>query len=192
MEPLAEVGLAIFFVVSFSVWPVPLDDALSIAQFVIWLIAGVMLAILFMYDIKWFLLPNEVVYPLIGVGVIAAVLQLSVHSSDISHLLSLLGAIAILSGLYGVLWLVSKGTWIGFGDVKLGLALALLLGQWELAFIALFVANVIGCIIVLPGMLIGKIKRTAHVPFGPLLISGYVVAGLWGMIVLDWYYSLAI
>lgn len=191
LEPAAEVGLALFFVVSFWAWPMPLQDALAISQFVVWLVAGVMLLILFIYDMKWFLLPNQVVYPLIGLGCIAACLHL-LPTLSIEQLVSMIGAIAILSGIYYLLWLVSKGTWIGFGDVKLGLALALLLGRWELAFIALFAANIIGCIIVLPGMLTGKIKRSSHVPFGPLLIAGYVVAGLWGMFVVDYYFSLAI
>ncbi len=191
MEPAAEVGLALFFVISFWLWPAALHDPLSIALFVVWLIAGVMLTILFIYDLKWFLLPNQVMYPLIGLGIVAACLHLW-PTQSVDQLLSILAAVAILSGIYYLLWAVSKGTWIGFGDVKLGLALALLLGRWELAFIALFAANIIGCIIVLPGMLTGKIKRTSHVPFGPLLIAGYVVAGLWGMFIVDYYFSIAI
>ena len=145
-----------------------------------------------MYDLRWFLLPNQAVYALIGTGAVMTILHLGPHVDDISKLLSVLGAVAILSGLYGVLWLLSKGAWIGFGDVKLGLGLALMLGQWELAFITLFAANIIGCIIVLPGILSGKLKRTSHVPFGPLLIAGFVIAGLWGAQVMDWYFSLTI
>lgn len=192
LEPTAEIGLALFFVVSFWVWPVALNDSHAIAQFVIWLISGVMLTILFIYDLKWFLLPNKVIYPLIGLGAIAVILHLMPYSSDIDKLLSLLGAVAILSGIYYLLWVISKGAWIGFGDVKLGLGMALILGRWELAFIALFAANIIGCLIVLPGMLTGKIKRTTHVPFGPLLIAGYVVAGLLGTSVINYYFSIAI
>ncbi|MEO5950798.1 MAG: prepilin peptidase [Candidatus Saccharimonadales bacterium] len=192
MEPLAELAVTLFFVGSYMVWPIPLTSGTAIVEFIIWLIAGVMLAILFMYDLRWFLLPNQVVYPLIGLGAVATIIHLAPHLDDISKLLSVIGAVAILSGLYGLLWLLSKGAWIGFGDVKLGLGLALLLGQWDLAIIALFAANVIGCIIVLPGMLSGKLKRTSHVPFGPLLIGGYIIAGLWGSQLIDWYFSLTI
>ncbi len=190
MEPLAELGVALFFVVSFWLWPEPFNTGIVTAQFVVWLISGVMLAILFMYDLRWFLLPNQVVFPLVGVGVIAAVLTIATDITDLSRITSLAGAVAILSGLYGILWAVSKGAWIGFGDVKLGLALALLLGRWELAFIALFAANVIGCIIVLPGIVTGRLKRTSHVPFGPFLIAGYAFAGLCGAQLLGWYFSL--
>ncbi|WP_457915791.1 hypothetical protein [Candidatus Minimicrobia naudis] len=59
-------------------------------------------------------------------------------------LMTLFGSIAILSGIYMVLYLFSKyrygedKTWISFGDVKLGLGLGLFLGNWLLAFTALF------------------------------------------------------
>jgi prepilin signal peptidase PulO-like enzyme (type II secretory pathway) len=102
-----------------------------------------------------------------------------------------MGAAAALSGLYYLLWLISKGQWIGFGDVKLGLALAFLLGDWRLALIALFSANLIGSLLVVPSMLAGKIDRKAHVPFGPLLISGAVIAMLFGNAIVDWYKMVA-
>jgi len=78
--------------------------------------------------------------------------------------------------------------WIGFGDIKLGLGLALLLADWRLAFIALFAANLIGCLIVLPAMAMKKLKRNSHVPFGPLLIAGFVIAGLAGNYLMSLYF----
>ena len=59
-EPLIELGTALFFVASFLFWPVPLETTEAIIPFVLWLIAGVGLAILFAYDAKWFLLPDAV------------------------------------------------------------------------------------------------------------------------------------
>ena len=106
-------------------------------------------------------------------------------------ILSIIGSVLILSGLYWILYKISHGKWIGFGDIKLGLGLALLLADWRLAFIALFAANLIGCLIVLPAMIAGKLKRDSHVPFGPLLIVGFVIAGLAGSYLLNiFFYSL--
>jgi len=190
LEPLIELGVAAFFVVSFLVWPSMLHTQLEITQFILWLAAGVVLAILFAYDLKWFLLPNPAVFTLLGIGVLVALLHVIASADKLAALVSLAAAAAILSGLYLALWLVSKGQWIGLGDVKLGLALALLLGRWELAFIALFSANLIGCIIVLPAMLRGKVTRKTHVPFGPLLIAGAVLAMLAGPAIVDWYFAI--
>jgi leader peptidase (prepilin peptidase)/N-methyltransferase len=188
-EPLMELGVAAFFVASYLLWPVTIITPEHIAHFLLWLVAIVMLAMLFVYDLRWFLLPNSIIFPLIGVSAVVAILQVTGAGDIGAGLINLGIAVAILSGLYLVLWLVSKGQWIGFGDVKLGLALALLLADWQLAFIALFAANLIGCLFVIPGMLAGKITRTTRVPFGPLLILGSLIAMFGGHYIIAWYFT---
>jgi len=187
-EPLMEIGTALLFVLSYALWPEMFGAPLETLRFILWLVACVLLVILFAYDLRWYLLPNKVVFPLMAVGVVMALVGIFSAVEPIMKLISLAGAIFILSGIYFILWLFSKGTWIGFGDVKLGLALALILGEWHLAFVALFAANIIGCLIVLPGMLGGKVSRKTRIPFGPLLILGSIVAMLWGHVVIGWYF----
>ena len=187
LEPLIELGVAAFFVGSYLLWPEPLQTPLAITHFVVWLVSGVLLAILFTYDFKWFLLPDYIVFPLIASSAVIATIHVLAAPDIQSAIISLVGAVAILSGIYFALWLISKGQWIGFGDVKLGLALALLLGEWQLAFVALFSANLIGCVLVIPGMLSGRMTRTSRVPFGPLLIAGTLVAALVGQTIITWY-----
>lgn len=186
-EPIMEFGMALFFVLSYAFWPNSLNTNLEIARLLIWLIAGVGLAILFAYDKKWSILPDNVNYVVIGLGVFSSILVIISSADRISALLSIVGSIAILSGLYLVIYVVSRGMWIGFGDVKLGLGLALLLADWRLAFIALFAANLIGSLAVLPGLVMKKLKGNSHVPFGPLLIAGFVIAGLFGSYILNLY-----
>lgn len=188
-EPLMEIGTAVLFVSAYIFWPHSLIAVLPTIEFGLWIAAAVLLVILFAYDLKWFLLPNRAMFPLIAVGALSLVVQLLGTSDVVAVLLSAMGAVIILSGLYLLLWLISKGRWIGFGDVKLGLALALLLADWRLAFITLFAANLIGCLIVIPGLLSGKMTRKTHVPFGPLLIAGFVVASLFGQSIVQWYMS---
>lgn len=181
MEPLIELGTAAFFVVSYVLWPFDLTTGLQITQFIIWLISGVGLAIMFAYDARWFLLPDKINFAVIGLGLVSAILMITESPNHVGALLNVIGSIAVLSGIYYALYLISKGRWIGFGDIKLGLGLGLLLGDWQLAFIGLFFANLIGCLIVIPLMATGKLKRNSHVPFGPLLIAGAIVAKLVGM-----------
>ena len=100
---------------------------------------------------------------------------------------SILGSVLILSGLYFGFYIVSRGKWVGDGDPVLALGLSLLLADWKLAFIALFAANLIGSLAVMPGLVMKKLKGDSHVPFGPLLIAGFVVAGLFGNFILNWY-----
>jgi prepilin signal peptidase PulO-like enzyme (type II secretory pathway) len=186
-EPAIELGLAAFFVASYLFWPATLVSTLDITQFVIWLLAGVGLAVLFVYDAKWFLLPNVIIFPLIGLGAVNAVIVVARHQFEPSVIVSILVSCLVLSGFYFAIYVLSRRQWVGFGDVKLGLVLALLLADWQLAISAFFLANLIGTLIFLPPMLIGKIKRQTHIPFGPLLIAGWVLAGLFGASILNWY-----
>lgn len=191
-EPAIELGVAAFFVTSFLLWPAPLVSTIDIIQFGLWLAAGVGLAILYAYDQKWFLLPDSVMFTVIGLSALYAGSVIWRTPDHLGAAMSLAGAVVLLSGLYLVLYLGSKGRWVGFGDIKLGLALALLLGRWDLAFIALFAANLIGTIAVLPGLIKRTLSRTAHVPFGPFLILGMLVAFFAGPAIIVWYSGLVL
>ena len=188
MEPLIELGVAGFFVLSFIFWPYSLDNGLQIVQFIIWLIAGVGLAVLFVYDAKWSLLPDKISFTVIGIGIINSILVVVSASDKLSSVTSIFFSIMILSGLYWVLHKISDGKWIGFGDIKLGLGLALLLADWRLAFIALFTANLLGCLIVIPAMATKKLNRKSHIPFGPLLIVGSIFALFVGKYLINIYF----
>lgn len=186
-EPLIELCTAAFLVLSYIYWPHPLDTVIAVVVFALWLISGLGLLLLLCYDAKWFLLPDKVMFPVITIAAISALLQIAAAPVPAEALLSVLLGCVILSGLYFVLHVASRGKMIGFGDIKLGLALALLLADWRLALVALFLANLIGTMIVLPGLLTKRLSRTSRVPFGPMLIAGWFVAGLWGERLIAWY-----
>jgi len=186
-EPLMEVGMVAFFVLSYIFWPGGIQSGLEIVHFALWLVAGVAMAILFAYDAKWFLLPDSAVIALAIAGLAMVGVIAAENQSIAGTLLNAIGAIAVLGGLYGVLYAVSGGRWVGFGDVKLGFALGLLLGDWKLAAVALFLANFIGCLIVIPPLLTKKLKPGSHIPFGPLLIAGAVLAWFIGGFIVNWY-----
>lgn len=190
-ELLMELGVALFFVGSYFFWPAALDTSYAIAYFCLWLVAGVVMAILFAYDAKWFLLPNRPTFILALIGAAMVAIMMVKTQDYLGVGLSALGAVAVLAGLYGLLYYVSGGRWVGFGDVKLGVGLGLILGDWELAAVALFLANLIGCLIVIPLLATKKLQRNAHIPFGPLLIVGAILAMIFGWQVLNWYLSLA-
>lgn len=192
LEPLIEIGVALFFVISYAAWPFPLDSVLDIFRFAIWALAGVALAIAVAYDAKWFIIPDKVNFAVVGLGVVNSLIVILNSNDKLSSIFSIVGGIFILSGIYCFVYFISKGKWIGFGDVKLGLGLALMLANWDFAFVALFTANLIGCLVVIPPMLAGKLKRDSRIPFGPLLILGYLIAGLFGNYILNAYFSLLI
>jgi leader peptidase (prepilin peptidase)/N-methyltransferase len=133
------------------------------------------------------LLPDRANVVVIGLGITTVAIAAAQSGSVVGTLLTALAAVGILSGLYLFLYIYSKGRWVGFGDVKLGLGLGLLLVDWQLAIIALFMANFIGCLIVIPLLVMGRLKRSSHVPFGPLLIVGAIVAQFAGPAIIELY-----
>ncbi len=193
-EPLIELGMMAFFLISYAIWPQPFEGAsLDTIAFILWLGFGTMLIGLFAYDLKWFLLPDQLVFPSMVLAAVLAEIHVVQAGDAATAILSLNIGIAILSGLY--LLIYSAGNyagrqWIGFGDVKLGLVLALALADWKLALLTLFLANLIGCFIVLPLMAKGKLARANRIPFGPLLIAGFFLTVVFGQSIIDWYFGL--
>jgi leader peptidase (prepilin peptidase)/N-methyltransferase len=185
---LFEVTMAALFVGSYYAWPLSYDTWQSCVSFGLWLVYLVGLLALLVYDLRWMILPNAIIFPLIGVGLVESAVRYTVQvgSTPIQYANSVIFGIAVLAGLYWVLYTFSKGKWVGYGDVKLGLFMGIALG-FQRSLLALFLANIVGFIVILPGLLLGKLKRTSRVPFGPFLIIAFVIAFLFGDRVVDWY-----
>jgi leader peptidase (prepilin peptidase)/N-methyltransferase len=179
-EIIMELGLAAFFVASYLVFRPGLDAPLELVQFVAWLAAGTVMSILLAYDAKWFLLPERLNILLAAIALLYAASTFAIIGFSIEGLASLTGSLAIMSGLYLVIFVISKGEWIGFGDVVLGVGLGLLLMRWDQAYLALFLANVIALIVIAPGFIRGSLTRKSHIPFGPFLILASIITVLWG------------
>ena len=191
-ELLVELVMAGLFVVTILTWPWSLTNVLEWAKLVVWLVALVALAINFIYDARWFLLVSGLNWLLIGCGVVFSAITLVQSTDVLVSLWSILGSVAILGGLYGALWLYSRGKWVGEGDIYLGTGLALLLADWRLAFVALFAANLVGTLAILPQLVSKKLERGAHIPFGPLLIIGFLIAWFFGETIVSWYSQLVL
>lgn len=182
---LLETGLATAFVTSYIFWPLGFTVLAAQISFLLWLAYLVILTALFVYDLKWFLLPDKLVFILISLALVDAICRTSLSGENYFAYI-LLGALPV-AGLYGLLYLISGGKWVGFGDVKLGLFIGFALG-WQKALIVLALANMIGFLVVIPGLLAKKLNRTSKVPFGPFLIAAFFIAGIWGDAFINWYF----
>ena len=173
LELLSELILAILFAVSYLLWPSELNTLLGIIQFVLWLVLLVVLLILFIYDLKWSLLPTS----LLVTGIVISILFMlcDLNQFSLSYFAGIALSVAILSGVYFLLYHGSKGRWVGSGDYLLAIPLAIILGSWLPAFLTLFLANVIGCFVALPGLVSRKLNSNSPVPFGPLLITAFII-----------------
>ncbi|HMR72561.1 MAG TPA: prepilin peptidase [Candidatus Saccharibacteria bacterium] len=187
---LVELGLGLAFMLSYIAWPLGFDGVLSGTLFGLWLVALVMFAVLFLYDLRWTLLPDKVVFPLIAVSLLFFVGSMVLSGvSPTTAVLEFCLAIAPIAGIYGVLYFASGGKWVGFGDVKLGIALGLLLG-WQGALLTLVLANFIGLLFVLPGLVSRQLGKSSRVPFGPFLMLAACISFLYGSYLIDAYMKL--
>jgi len=162
---------------------------LSILQPLFWLMVGLLLIYLFIIDLNYMILPDR---PLFSLFFLAIIYRVVLVVSEIMQLNDLYYTIfaALLSFLFFLaLWFFTKGRGMGFGDVKLVIPLALLLGPQKM-LIALFLAFIIGAIVGVTLITFGKSKLKSAIPFGPFLISATVLSLLWGDAIFSWYWSL--
>ncbi|HUS25756.1 MAG TPA: prepilin peptidase [Nevskiaceae bacterium] len=190
-SPLVELVTPLLFVISYAFWPEPLHGA-GLFQFVLWLVFLVGFVALAVYDLRWFLLPDKVVYPLIALAAVQVLGLWLFYNGRWQDVLGAAAGAAIISGVFYVLFQISKGTWIGGGDVKLGVVLGLLAGGPLESLLLLFAASLTGTVLALPFLVQGKAHRATPLPFGPLLIFGLVVVRLFGADLIDWYTHLLV
>jgi prepilin signal peptidase PulO-like enzyme (type II secretory pathway) len=160
---------------------------MGVFNFAVWCVVLVGLMALFVYDMRWLILPDRITYPLIGLAVVAAFANITVFGSGLIGLRDTATSVLIASGLFYGLFQASKGKWIGGGDVKLGLVIGLVLAAPLQAFLVLFFASLIGTVTILPGLATKKLKATTHIPFGPFLIIATVIVRLFGASIVAWY-----
>lgn len=147
----------------------------------------------FVIDLEHYLILDKIILP-------AAIIMLAFNlAADFAmhHNPAGLGSFTF-SGLAGavaaaipffLLWYLSKGTWMGFGDVKLVIFLGLASGLVGIG-ITLFLAFILGAIVGVPLVLLGRKEMSSKLPFGTFLTVATIITFFWGSTLLNWYLSL--
>lgn len=141
---------------------------------------SLVLIFLSIYDGKWGELPTAFLIITCILGVVYWVIGGFAGEFSATYLWHSLGALALLAGLYEILYLVSRGRWVGDGDAILCIPIALVLGNVWLALFVLFIANILGCLYALPTAFKKKGKRTLKIYFGPFLVIAFYIVLLFG------------
>lgn len=122
-----------------------------------------------------------------GINVFLFVLGVVMTILDRGNLAEHLIGMICVSGLLGILYLLSGGRAIGGGDIKLMFACGLILG-WKLILLAFFLGCIIGSVVHIIRMSVKKAGRM--LAMGPYLSAGILLAALWGNAWINWYLSL--
>ncbi len=137
------------------------------------------LIIIFVYDLKHYMILDKVLFPAIAISLLY---RLFIIFSIWNYLFAAL----IASGFFLFIFLISKGKWMGFGDVKLAILLGLLLGFPNI-LVGLFLAFFFGAIIGLALIFLNKKGLKSEIPFAPFLIIGTFIAMFFGSQIIQWY-----
>lgn len=208
--PAVEIATGILFVAIFSIFGGSAvggnftSQSLLFIFYFLFIISS--LIVIFVYDLRHYIIPDKVVYSAIIVSIIYLLFfgifcfgnclaspdlaqrenLLARHSfSDgggFGNLITLFNPFiaAILAGAFFLaIVLLTKGRGMGGGDVKLAFLMGLVLG-WPNILPALFLAFAVGAIY---GIILIIMKRKtfkSEVPFGPFLVMGTVAAIFWG------------
>ena len=82
------------------------------------------------------------------------------------------GGALIGVGLFGGLWLISKGKWIGSGDIILGAGVGFLVGSWQMMIICMMMTYVIGATVAVALLIMKKMHRKSTIPFAQFFALG--------------------
>lgn len=140
------------------------------------------LIIIFIYDLKHYIIPDKVIYPAIGLTFFYQLLSITSLSSILNPFVSA----CLASSFFISIILLSKGEWMGWGDVKLGFLMGLLLGSPNV-LLALFLSFFSGAFVGVFLIFLKKKTLKSQVPFGPFLIFGTFIAIFWGVDIVNWY-----
>jgi len=130
------------------------------------------LIIIFVYDLKHYIIPNKIIYPLIGVTVFwYLVSSLFFQTYNLAELLGFLVAAFYSATFFWIVHTMTDGKGMGMGDVKLGFFMGLFFGSPQI-LIALPLSFFIGSIIGIALIIFKRKKFKSEVPFAPFLVSG--------------------
>ncbi|WP_415959131.1 prepilin peptidase [Streptomyces sp. 021-4] len=149
-------------------------------ELAVWLLLAPPAVLLATVDRRVHRLPDPLTLPLAAAAVLllGGAALLPGHAGSWTS--GLLGGL-VLGGFYLLLFLINPNG-MGFGDVKLALALGVALGWygWEVLFLGGFAGFLFGAAYGLGLVLLRRAGRKTGIPFGPFMIAGALTGVLLG------------
>lgn len=161
LYPIVELSIATLWVGYF--WLI--DSSMTLRMIVALCLIAVMVFSC-VVDLRYMILPDLATLVLIVGGIFL---------SGWSGWVAAVGAVIFLGLIYGL----SRGKAMGFGDVKLAVFMGFLLGFPKIV-VAFYVAFIVGAVVGVFLIWTKKVSRHSPVPFGPFLFLGTLVAWWYG------------
>ena len=165
-----ELIAAISFVVIFYFFGISLTTLL-------FFILSICFIVIFFIDLKHFIIPNEITYPLMVIGFLKS-FDPNLNTNLFPNFLN-----SLIGGLFGfaIIWLIifiykklRNKEGMGLGDAKLLSAMGFWFGWVSIPFI-IFFSSAIALLSVIPDLIKNKKNLSSQIPFGPYLIIGNII-----------------
>ncbi len=180
--PLVEAGTGFMFMfLGIKFLPLMyLSPYTFIVNLIFWFAVFSFLVLIFVYDWHHQMIPDDFLYPLIGLGFTSIIWHMPDFSClQIPNVWTLLAGPLVALPVF-IMWRMTRGKGMGFGDVLLLLPLGWLSGI-SAGFAGLLLSFWMGAIAGIIMMIMGKKGMKSSIAFGPFIIIGFAVALLYNV-----------
>lgn len=180
---LIEIATGVLFTYAFFARWLGTEDSYALSLWLLrdWIFLGGLI-FLFVYDFKYKILPDLITLPILFI-----VFVLNVFLGY--GIFYLVLAVVLGGGFFAVQYFVSRGRWVGDGDIRMGALLGAGLG-WPGVILAILLAYFIGAISSVPLLIFKKANLKTEIAFGTFLAIGGVIALFFGDYIINWYLNL--
>lgn len=147
----------------------------AVIKLLAWAGIGTSLLVIFISDVKYQIIPDEIQ---IVLGSLSLLLQVLIAPQFTTFYMSIFSGVAVMLPILAI-YLATKKKGMGFGDVKLAFCMGILLGT-KGGLIALYIAFLVGACVGLLLIIGKKVNIKSKIAFGPFLIIGIVGVLIWG------------
>ena len=172
--PIVELITGILFVLAYSFFVVPFG--LSVFSWIVFAFSTIvssLLTVIFVYDLRHKVIPNSMVYPFIVMSLISVFFKMYYLPKVFWFKLLIAGP--IIAAPFFLIWLISKGRAMGFGDVKLALGIGWLVGIVGGIFtlvLSFWIGGFVGIFLLI---LSKKYNLRSEIAFAPFLILALAI-----------------
>ena len=167
---LVEFVSAISFVIIYHLYGISVTTLLLI-------ILSIFFIIIFFIDLKHFIIPNELTFPLMFIGFVKS-FEPNLNQTIFPNYIN-----SLIGGVFGylIIWLiiffykkVRNKEGMGLGDAKLMAVVGFWFGWVSIPF-TIFISSFVALIFAVPSLIKKNKKMTTQIPFGPYIIIGCII-----------------
>ena len=167
---IVELLTAISFVLIFHIYGASITTLLL-------LILSIFFIIIFFIDLKHFIIPNVLTFPLMIIGFLKSFDPNLNQTIFPNYINSLIGGLFGYSIIWSIIFFykkIRKKEGMGLGDAKLMAVIGFWFGWVSIPF-TIFISSVVALILVIPSLINQSRKMSSEIPFGPYIIIGCIL-----------------